>query len=331
MSLRLRTAVTDGLRLTFSRNGAVFIGLNGGTQLLSLLLVAVAATQKLPVSTGIGVDPVAEIPISQSLPTAATVLSVGLTTVFSAIVTTPIAIIAIRTFVDGAVERIPEAHFFGDIGQATVRGLTASLLFGIVITVGFLLSFLVPAALGLGIMFAVEEIAFLPGWIGIIGFVIVPVVSFAAMLGTTLVVYIHLMFVLHEISVRNRSVIESLRGSWEIVRGHRLKLGVLSVGLMLIQGTINSISTPSQFANPTVAETLTTSPSQLLLLPVGVVVISFMTTLSAAIIARAYAELTGVKAVGGKRSDIDDGDDPTDTEAGSDADESSESEFEPAV
>lgn len=331
MPLRLRTAVTDGLRLTFSRNGAIFAGLNGGAQLLSLLLVAVAATQKLPVSSGVGLGPVAEIPISQSLPTAATALSVGLTTVFSAIVTTPITIITIRTFVDGATDRIPEVHLFGNIGRATARWLIASLLVGIVIFVGFLFSFLIPTALGFGIMFVIGKIVFLPDWIGIIGLVLVSVVSFAAMIGAALVVYIHLMFVLHEISVRNRSVIEALRRSWEIVRGHRLKLGVLSIGLIAIQSTFNSISTPNQLSDPSVAEALTSSLSQLLFLPIGIVITSFVTTLSAAIIARAYAELTTVDAVGGQRSDIDNGDDPTDAEAGTDADESSEGDLEPAV
>jgi len=46
MAFRLRTAVTDGLRLTFSRNGAVFVGCNAVAQFVTLMLLAVAASQQ---------------------------------------------------------------------------------------------------------------------------------------------------------------------------------------------------------------------------------------------------------------------------------------------
>ena len=139
------------------------------------------------------------------------------------------------------------------------------------------------------------------------------------------------MFVLHEISVRNRSVIKSLRGSWGLVRGHRLKLGVLSVGVISVQSAINSIGTPNQLSDPTIAEALRTSFSQLLFFPLGVVLTAFVTTLSAAVIARVYAELTEVDAVGGQRIDLDEGDDQTARQAGVDSDESPEVDTEPAA
>jgi len=313
MVFRLRTALTDGLRLTFSRNGAVFVGLNAAAQLLSLLLVAVAAMRQLPLSTGVSLDPVAGVPIGQSLPTAATALTVGLATVFSAVVTTPITIITIRTFVDGATDRIPDVHLFGHLGRATARGLIASLVIGVFVVVAFLLSFIVPIALGFGIFFAVGAVAFIPDWIGIAGVVVVSFASFIATLCAALLVYIHLLFVIHEISVRNRGVVDSLRGSWAVARGHRLRLGVLSVGIIGVQSAASSVGTPNQITNPEVAETLSTSIPQLLFLPVGVVVASFVTTFSAAVVARAYAEITGVDAVGGQRSPPDGGDDPADS------------------
>ena len=331
MSLHLRSAITDGLQLTFSRNGAVFVGLNAAAQFVSLMLVAVAASQQLPVSSGIVAAPLADVPVSQSLPTAVTALSVGLTATFSAIVTTPITIITIRTFVDGATDRIPEIHLYGHLGRATVRGLIASLVIGVVIFVGFLCAFLLPTALGFGVMFGVGQVGFLPDWIGIVGMILIGVIGFIGLVAAGLLLYIHLMFVLHEISVRNRSVIKSLRGSWGLVRGHRLKLGVLSVGVISVQSAINSIGTPNQLSDPTIAEALRTSFSQLLFFPLGVVLTAFVTTLSAAVIARVYAELTEVDAVGGQRIDFDEGDDQTARQAGVDSDESPEVDTEPAA
>ncbi len=331
MSLHLRTAITDGLQLTFSRNGAVFVGFNAAAQFVSLLLVAVAASQQLPVSSGVGAAPLADVSVSQSLPTAATALSVGLTTMFSAIVTTPITIITIRTFVDGATDRIPEIHLYGHLGRATVRGLIASLVIGVVLFIGFLCTFVIPTAIGLGVMFGVGEVGFLPDWIGIVGMVLIGAIGFIGTVAAGLLLYIHLMFVLHEISVRNRSVIESLRGSWSLVRGHRVKLGVLSIGVISVQSAISSIGTPNQISDPTTAEALRTSFSQLLFLPIGVVLTAFITTLSAAVIARVYAELTGVDAVGGQRIDLDGGNDQTTQQASIDSDESREVDTETAT
>ncbi|ESS10154.1 MAG: hypothetical protein A07HN63_00118 [uncultured archaeon A07HN63] len=331
MAFRLRTAVTDGLRLTFSRNGAVFVGLNACAQLVSLLLVAVAATRQLPVSTGVGLDPVAGVPIGQSIPTPVTALTVGLTTVFTAIVTTPITIITIRTFVDGVTDHIPDVHLFGHLGRATARGLIASLLIGVIILVAFILSFVVPLALVAGIMAAVGALSFLPDLIGIIGAVFVSSASFFGMLVVGLLLYIHLMFVLHEISVRNRPVVDSLRGSWDIARGHRLKLGGLAVGLIAVQSAVSSVGTPNQLSDPNTAQAFMSSVPQLLFLPVGLVFTAFVTTLSAAVIARAYAEITAVDAVGGQRSDLDSGDDPTDSETGTDAEATPDTDAEPAA
>jgi len=331
MDFGLRTAVTDGLGLAFSRNGAVFAGLNAAAQLVSLLLVAVAATQQLPVATGATLDPVAGVPIGESIPTALTALTVGLTTVFSAIVTTPITIITIRTFVDGATDSIPAVHLFGHLGRATVRGLGASLVIGVLVIGGFLLSFLVPVGIGIGVHLVAGQVGLLPEWLGIIAIVLLSITSFVGMLVGALLLYVHLMFVMHEISVRNRSIVDSLRGSWDIARGHRLKLGVLSVGLILVQSTVSSVGTPNQLSDPSFAQSFSSSVPQLLLLPIGVVITAFVTTLSAAIIARAYAEITAVDAVGGQRSDLNSGDGPSSSETGANTDESHDADVEPAA
>ena len=58
---------------------------------------------------------------------------------------------------------------------------------------------------------------------------------------------------------------------------------------------------------------------------------AFVTTLSAAIIARAYAEITAIDAVGGQRSELDSGDDPTDSETTTDAEKTPETDAEPAA
>lgn len=331
MSLHLRTAITDGLRLTFSRNGAVFVGLNAVAQLVSLLLVAVAASQQLPVASGLGIGPIADVPAAQSLPTAATAVSVGLTTVFSAIITTPLTIIIIRTFVDGATDRIPERHLYGRLARATGRGLVASLVIGVAIFVGFLCAFLIPTALGLGVLFGVGQAGLLPDWVGIAGMVVVAAVSFIGIVAAALLLYVHLLFVLHEISVRNRAVIEAVRGSWALARGHRLKLGGLSVGIIGVQSAVSSVGTPNQLSDPTVAEALRASLSQLLLLPVGVVVTAFVTTLSAAIIARAYAELIAGDGDDSRRSVGSDDDDPAGHQTGGTTEESPGVDTEPTA
>lgn len=310
MPLQLRTAVTDGLRLVFSRNGAVFVGLTAAAQLLSLLLVIVAASQQLPVASGVGGIAIADLPIGQSIPTATTALTVGLTSAFTAIITTPITVIMIRTFVDGVTDHIPDIHLFGHLGRATVRTLIAGLVIGAVLFGWVFCAFLVPTAMGLGSGFVVGQVGALPDWVGIIGGILIGAASFIMVIAVGLLLYVQLMFVIHEISVRNRSVSESLRGSWALARGHRLKLGLLSVLVIAVQSSVSSLATPSQFSDPSVAEAFRTSIPQLLLLPIGVILTAFISTLSAAVIARVYAELTAVDAVGGQRSHFHEGDDP---------------------
>ena len=82
MAFRLRTAVTAGLRLTFSRNGAVLVGCNAVAQFVSLMLLAVASSQQLTVSPRVVAAPLPHVPDHPTLPTAATRVTVDRTTLF---------------------------------------------------------------------------------------------------------------------------------------------------------------------------------------------------------------------------------------------------------
>ncbi|MFD1643643.1 hypothetical protein [Halohasta litorea] len=284
MSFRLGSVVTDGLRLTFSRNGAVFVVLTCVAQLLSLLLVGAAVTRHIPVAVG-GIEPVEGVPLAGSLPAVATAVAVGLTTLFSAVVTMPITIIMIRTFVDGVTDRIPADHLFGHLGRATTRGIAVSLVSGLAIVAAII----GPLAAEIGFIIVVHDLLG-SGWLGIAVIVGSGLVALGVTIAATVVVWLHLLFVLHEVSVRGRTVVGALRGSWAVVRGHRVRVGVLGVLLVGLQQTVSSIATPSRPFDPTAEVTASALP-QLLALPIGVAAAACMSVLSAAILAQAYAEL----------------------------------------
>ena len=321
MSFRFGSVVTDGLRLALSRTGAVFVALTAAAQLLTLLLVGTAMTRHIPVSTGgIGIAPVEGVPLAESLPTVATAAAVGLTTLFSAVVTTPITIIMIRTFVDGATDRIPASHLFGHLGRATARGIAVSLGSGLAV----LAAIVGPAAIEIGFVIVVfDALGSEPGWLGIAVLVGSGLLGLAVMIAATVVVWLHLLFVLHEVSVRDRTVGGALGGSWAVVRGNRIRVGALGVLLVGLQQAVSSTATPERLFDPT-AE-VTAGTLGLLSLPVGIVVTACMSVLSAAILARAYAELTGIDTVGGPNAGSDTAgpaadetesvDTPTDTDA----------------
>ena len=278
MPLHVRSVVGDGLRVAVSRNGAVFAAVFLAVETLSLLLVLVAGTTYVPVDLGAGIDPTGGIAAGSQLSEltgAAAMLLVG---AFSAVVTVPVSIIAIRTFVAGATDAIPEAALFNDLGWATARGLVATLCY-----TGLL--FLLPVAAGLGLLAILFGLGAsgLSGWIaGVVG-LLSGGLLLAILLAVGVVVWLHFLFLLHEIGVREQGVVDAFRGSWATVRGSRLEVGVLALLLTSLRTGVGWFSAPPVDGAWTLLPAIATLVSLVGSAAIGVVTV--------AILARAYRDL----------------------------------------
>ncbi len=264
--MRIRTAVSEGLSLAASRNGAVLVGLFFAIEVLSLLLVLAGTSTYLPLDVGTGTIPGTTTSTSE-LPKEITVIVALLIGLFTSIITLPVQIIAIRVFVSGVTDRIPDAVLFRRIGRATVTGFV-----GLLGYVGLL--FAVPISIGL---LTIGLVRVLPAWTELIVVAMFAPVSILGMLA----VWLYFVFVIHEISVRDQGVIGAAIGSARTVRGHELKLLVLSVGLALIRGSLGW--------GPSVRHT-TWTPSEITIVTLAIVGSAIASVFTTAILARAYRQ-----------------------------------------
>jgi len=284
MTLQLRSVVTDGLRLAFSRNGAVFAAVFLAVETLSLLMVLVAGTTYVPVDLGAGIDPTGGIAAGSQLSGFTGGIATMLVGVFSAVVTVPLSIIAIRTFVAGETDAIPEAALFNDLGRASVRGVVASFCYALL---------LVLLILGLGVggfavMVAAGTANFLSGWLAAVLSIVVGGLLVFAAVAVGIGIWLHFLFLLHEIGVRGQGVVDAFRGSWATVRGNRLRIGGLAFLLVSLRSGVSWSGSPPVDGSWTLLGSVTTG--------VSLVVAAGMGVVTTAILARAYRDL---------RADID--------------------------
>jgi hypothetical protein len=268
MTLQIGEAVRDGLSLAASRNGAVLAALFFASETLGLLLLLGAGTMYVPVDVGTGLASGSELPAGE-LPAAASAVAMLLTGVFNSIVFVPISIIAIRTFVGGETERFPDAYLFRRIGRATLSGVLASfaqaaILFG---------AFFGAALLSVGVLIALSgpagiAVAILIGCLALVVFA---------------VAWLHFLFFLHEIAVRDRGVVDAFRGSWDTVRGNRLELVILGGGVTITRMVVSQVGAPSPEFQLTVGRLVGSS--------VWLVVSAVLGVAGVAIVASAYRQL----------------------------------------
>lgn len=240
MTLRIRQVVTDGVSLAASRNGALLAGLFLAAETFGLLLFLGAGTLYVPVDIGTGVAPGTDIAAGGELPEMASSVAIALTSLFTSIITVPLSIVAIRTFVGGKTDSIPDAYVFDRIGRATLSGLVANVLYG------FLLVFVsFVAAIGLLLSIgALGSIGLVPDRAAGGAFVLVALGVLLVTVGCLFVVWLHFLFLLHEIGVRHRGVFGAFKGSWDAVRGNRIGLALLGAVLVTLQFGIGWLAVP---------------------------------------------------------------------------------------
>lgn len=268
MTLSIGAAVSDGLSLAASRNGAVLAGVFLAAETLGLLLFLAAGTMYVPVDFGTGLASGSGVPVGE-LPEVASGVAIVLTGLFNSIVFVPISVVAIRTFVGGATDEFPDAYLFRRLGRATLSGVVATfahsaLLFGIPMGAGLL---------------AVVVLVATSGPLAIIGVVVLVCLA----IGGVVLAWLQFLFLLHEIGVRDRGVVDAFRGSWATVRGSRPKLALLAGGLAIVRMTISGAGAPTPQDSLTADQLALTSVSLVASAVVGVVVVAIM--------ARAYRQL----------------------------------------
>jgi len=279
MTLQLRRVVADGLQMAVSRNGAVFAAVFLAVETLSLLLVLVASTSYIPVDLGAGIEPAGGIAVGSQLSELTGLAATMLVGVFSAVVTVPISIIAIRTFVAGATDTIPEGALFNDLGRASGRGLVAMLCYTATL---FLIPFVTVLVL-FGVVAAAGTTEIVSGWVaGVVGLVVGGGLIVAAV-AVGVVVWLQFLFLLHEIGVRGQGVVDAFRGSWATVRGSRLELGVLALVLTSLRSGVSWAGSPTVEGGWTLLQSTTAAVSLIASAAIGVVTM--------AILARAYRDL----------------------------------------
>lgn len=229
-ALRLRSVIVEGLGLVATRNGVVLGVAFACAQLFNVALVFGAGTMYLPLGTVPGGSAVAPTP-GEELPALISLQATILASTVGAIVTAPISIVGIRTFVGGERDRIPDAYLFYHLGRATLRVYFAGLVvFVVVLTFVWL-----PILVGLGLLAA--GITGTPLLVGVGGALLVGFV--AAAIG-----WVSLLFVNHEIAVEDAGVRGALVRSWRRVAGTRIRLFALAVCAAVIQGLVPTLFTP---------------------------------------------------------------------------------------
>ncbi len=264
MSFRFRTVLVDGARIAASRNGLVLIVLFAAVQLLSMFLLYSAGQVYVPIGDGLVGTEGAPEP-GEELPVAVGAVATFFTTALASLLSVPVSIVAIRSFVGGARDRIPDAYVFRRIGRATVSALVADLLVFVLYVVAFALPFV-------SLVWLIGEVS---------GLALVGVILLMAIVGLLLSLFlvVSLLFVTYEIAVRDARALTSLRDSWRLASGHRLRLFALAALIWAMQAGITA---------PTFV-----LPGELLPTLAMVPLASLTVIIALAIYARAYVELRG--------------------------------------
>ncbi|SEH67046.1 hypothetical protein SAMN05192561_1278 [Halopenitus malekzadehii] len=279
MALQIQQVISDGISVAASRNGAIFAVLFVVVETVGLLLFFGAGTLYVPVDVGTGITSGTDIAAGGELPQMASSIAILLTSAFTSIITIPLSIIAIRTFVGGHTDSIPDPYIFDRIGRATVSGVIVNFLYGILL-------FAIPIAAAIGLLLSIATIGRLDVLPDQYSIVVFAIIGLLIIFGTILVlgiVWLHFLFILHEVSIRHRGVLGAFKGSWDTVRGHRLTVAMLGVALVAIRMSVSWFAVPSTGGH--------WSPVQIVITSASIVASSIVGVFVAAIFARAYRNL----------------------------------------
>lgn len=279
MTIQISRVVSDGVSLALSRNGAVLAVLFFLAESLGVLLVVGAGTMYVPVDVGTGIATGGDVAAGSDLPQFTAAIASLLAGGFTSVVTIPISIVAIRTFVGGQTDEIPDRYLFDRIGRATLSGIVANFLYAALL---FVVTFGIGIAL-LVAVFGVGRLDLLPDQIAGIALILFAVVGLLVAVVLLVTVAVHFLFLLHEISVRHRGVIGAFRGSWDTVCGNRLRLAGLAIVLIAVRSGVSSLAAPPIDGGWTAFQLVTT--------PVAMGVAAVSGVVVTAIFARAYREL----------------------------------------
>lgn len=270
-------AFSEGVSLATARNGFVLMAVFFAVETISVLLIVAGGSLYLPLDqAGDVVGRQSALPVGAELSLVGSIGAILLASVFSILVSTPVTIVAIRTFVVGATDRIPDTCLFHRVGRATLSAVGAIVLTFVVF---FAMFFGVPLLALLAVGWLLE------GWVAI-------AVLVAALLGLvvgTAFVWIHLLFVTHEIAVRDRGVVGAFRGSWATVRGNRLRVFVLGALVAALRTGVGGATGPAFRGE--------LGPLTLALLGIGLVVSAIFGVAAVAVMARAYRQISPDAAV----------------------------------
>lgn len=276
MTLQIGSAVRDGIAHALTRNGIVLTGFYLLATAFQMGLIYVVGTTYVPPSPETVAAPAAgSSPTPGSaLPPVVSVLATGLGSLTGGLLTIPISIVGIRTFVSDRTSSIPDEFVFHRLARASVTAFGA----GLVVGLATFLAIFLPLLLGFVGVAALPESAtawLLTAWPGRA----VGVLTLLALFVPAALLFVSLLFVTHEIAVRDRGLVGALRGSWATASGNRLRLFGLYLALAVPQVLVSvAISTGAPPALEQAAATI-------LMAPLSVAVMS--------IVARAYVQLDG--------------------------------------
>lgn len=279
--LDLRAAFSEGLSLAASRNGLVFVAAYVALEAVTVLL-AIAGGVYLPLDQAAGVGGPPGLPVGRELPAVELFGASALTSGFALVVSIPLTIIAIRTFVVGATDRIPEASLSHRLGRATLSAVFAFVL--VVFALGVLFG------LGVGGLALLDSVHTPLGPLAIaIALVAIGGGVAAGFFG----VVVHVFFVNHEIAVRDRGLRDALAGSWALASGERARVFVLAVLFVGVSVLVRPDGRPAAGGG--------LEPLAAALLLVRTVLYAVLWVALTAVVARAYRHLVPEDAVGAGR------------------------------
>jgi MFS family permease len=239
MTLALRGTIRAGVARASTRNGLVLVVAFLVVSLLQIGLIWLVSTTYLPLGSGTPVmDTTRAGPTPGTSPSALVAsASVVLVSVTGGILTVPVQIVAIRTMVSNHTERIPEEFVFHNMGWALLHTFFGSFIVSILVgglalgglaLGGFLLFFVIGHSTQMWL------IGHWFGWLGI-GLLVFVLLLPSAFLALSL------LFVSHEVSVKDKNVFKAITGSWQYCRGNRFRLLVLVLVTFLLSGGVSVI------------------------------------------------------------------------------------------
>lgn len=270
-------ALSEGLSLATSRNGLLLMAAFYAVEVLTVLLIVAGGIMYLPLDQAASaVGEQSALPVGDELSLVASFGAILLASAFGVLVSTPVTVVTIRTFVVGATEHIPEDCLFYRLGRATLSAVGAMIVVSLVTFAIFLGG---PIGLLLGVAWLLD------GWVALVAIAL----GLLFLLGLYVIVWLHFLFVTHEVAVRDRRVLGALRGSVGAVRGNRIRLFVLGAIVTAVQGGLGWVSAPAFQGN--------LDPLTMGMLAVGLATSAVFGVAATAVLARAYRQVSPDDAV----------------------------------